>query len=75
MKKLFQLMLAGLFALALAVGCGDEGGAEEPESDFSAGSEDFGDDDLGTEGDDLGGEPFGDEGGDDDLGDEGMDDF
>jgi predicted small lipoprotein YifL len=71
MKKLFRLMIAGLFAMSLAVGCGDEGGAEEPEADFTAGSEDF-----GTEGDDLGGEAFGDEeAGDEAAEDEGLDDF
>lgn len=80
MKKLFRLMIAGLFALTLAVGCDDGGAAEEPESDFTAGSEDFGDDFGDEGGDDLEGDDFGDEEagddlGDDDLGDEGLDDF
>jgi hypothetical protein len=67
MKKLFHTMLAGLFALALSVGCGD-GSAEEPETDVTTGAED----DFGAPaGDDFGAEPEGEAGGDD----EGMDDF
>jgi hypothetical protein len=63
MKKLFHTMLAGLFALALSIGCGG-GEAEEPEADVTTGAED-----------DFGAPAVDEEAGGDEAGDEGMDDF
>ncbi|MFW6031396.1 MAG: hypothetical protein ACOC9T_02290 [Myxococcota bacterium] len=43
MKTFLHMILAAMFSLSLAVGCSDEGAAEEPEAGATAGDE------LGTE--------------------------
>lgn len=39
MKTFLHMILAAMFSLSLAVGCSDEGAAEEPEAGATAGDE------------------------------------